>query len=118
MEVAEHSRCLHESEPFARLNRQLTFLRKYWYAIAIAPFAVTIFVLLRFYGTSTNRLLDVPIGVALGWAFLVVIYSLVVTVRVLFVRCPKCGWRFGGGEKCGSCGFPRQPPSSLSGISV
>jgi hypothetical protein len=114
MQPIEHSRCLHESEPFAHLNRQLVFMRQYWYAFAIAPFAVTIFVLLRFYGTSTNRLLDIPIYVTLGWALLVAFYSLALIVRVLFIRCPKCGWLFGGGDKCGSCGFPRQLTSSLS----
>src|ERR1700722_6655144 len=106
-------RCLDESEPFARLGRQMQFLRKYWHVIAIAPFAITIFVLLRFFGNSTNRLLDIPIYLTLGWAGFVVVYSLIISLRTSFIHCPRCGWRFGGGEQCGSCSFPRHAVSSL-----
>ena len=112
-EDATQSRCLDESEPFARLNRQLQFLRKYWHVIALAPFAITIFVLLRFYGNSTNRLVDIPIYLTLGWAGAVIIYSLIVTFRTMFIHCPRCRWRFGGGEQCGSCRLPRHVASSL-----
>ena len=44
---------------------------------------------------------------ALGWGLLVAVYTLMLMVRVMFIRCPQCGWRFGGGNRCGSCDFPR-----------
>ena len=107
MQEESQWRCLEESDPFARINRQLRFLRKYWYVIAITPFALTVVVLVRFYGDSTNRLLDLPVYLALGWGLLVAVYTLMLMVRVMFIRCPQCGWRFGGGNRCGSCDFPR-----------
>jgi len=103
--------CLDESQPFARLNQRKRFWRKYGHAIALVPFVVVLFVLLRFFGNSTSSLFTVPIYVSLAWAAFVAIYSLTLIVRVLSIRCPRCGWRFGGGDQCGSCSFPRHSES-------
>ena len=78
-------RCLDESEPSARLNRQMKFLRKYWYAIAIAPFAVIVFLGLRFFGDSSSRLWDIPIAISLAWGLFVAIYGLILTVHTLSI---------------------------------
>lgn len=112
-------RCLDESEPFKRLNRQMQVLRKYWYAIAIAPFAMIVFVGLRFFGDSPSPFWNIPIAVSLAWGLFVVRYGLILTVRTLSIRCPRCGWRFGLSDQCGSCSFPRryvsrQPDGQLS----
>jgi hypothetical protein len=97
-----------------RLNRQMKFLRKYWYAIAIAPFGVIVFVGLRFFGDSPSRLWDIPIAISLPWGLFVAFYALTLTVRTLSIRCPRCGWRFGFGDQCSSCGFPRRSVSCQS----
>jgi|HubBroStandDraft_6_1064221.scaffolds.fasta_scaffold16951_2 hypothetical protein len=107
-------RCLDEWGPFARLNRQMQFLRKYWYAIAIVPFAVIVLVGLRVSGDSPRRFWDIPIAISLAWGLFVAIYALILTVRTLSIRCPRCGWRFGLADQCGSCGFPRRSVSCQS----
>jgi hypothetical protein len=103
--------CLDESEPFASLTQQKNFWQKYWHVMALGPFAVAVFVVLRFFGDSTSRLVDVPIFLSLAWAGFVAIYSLVLIVRTLSIRFPRCGWRFGMADYCGSCSLPRHSVS-------
>jgi hypothetical protein len=90
----------------ARLAARQEFLAKWYHPVALAPFAVVVFVAVKFFGDSTSVILDALVGASLAWAIAVAAY----TFYLLFwgVKCPQCGWRFGTGVKCGSCNLPRR----------
>jgi hypothetical protein len=73
--------------------------------IALAPFAVVLFVVLKFFPNSTNKAWDFAIFLSLGWAMAVAGYAF----YLLFwgVRCPACSAGFGVRDQCRSCGLPR-----------
>jgi hypothetical protein len=108
-------RSLEEWDYYARLNRQVTSLKKYWYWLTIGPFAAVLFSGLKFFGSSVNKTVnqtfDVLVMMSLAWAMLVGGYGLNSLARWFALRCPRCGWRFGLGNQCGSCGLPRHLPS-------
>jgi hypothetical protein len=79
-------------------------LAKWYQAIAIAPFVIVVFVGLKFFGDSTNRFLDVLVGATLLWGVAVAVYTFYL---FFFLKCPRCGWRFGSSTNCGSCNLPR-----------
>jgi hypothetical protein len=86
------------------------FMKAYWYALAVGPFFLLIVAIFRYFPNSSSRLLDVLVYVSLAWALSVALYAFVITTRWLFIRCPRCGWRFGPSTRCGSCGLPRSAP--------
>jgi hypothetical protein len=90
----------------------MKFVRQYWYGAAIAPFGLVLFLGLRYFPNSTSRFLDIPLGLSFAWAMFVAIYCLMLTARALLIRCPRCGWRFGLGNQCGSCGLPKHTGAS------
>jgi hypothetical protein len=96
--------CLDDVAPVARLAAHQQLLAKWYHAIALAPFAAVLFIDIKFFGYSDNRLWLVLIGATLVWAFAVAVYTFYLT---FLLKCPRCGWRFGSGEKCGSCNLPR-----------
>ena len=100
---------LEDWNSYVRLNAKRVFLRRYWYALAIGPFVVVILVFHRvLYQPSYAWNYGYTVMVAaLGWALLVAAYSGVLFTRYLLIRCPRCNWRFGLGDRCGSCGLPR-----------
>ena len=67
-------------------------MRQYRDGAAIAPFALVVFVLLRYPPKSSSRMVDIPIGLALAWP----IYCLTPAIGVLLTRCPRRGRRFAG----------------------
>jgi hypothetical protein len=106
-QVSGNSACLDDSGPYRELNRQNKFFKRYWHVMALGPFTVTVFIEIRFFGDSTSRLAEIPVFVSVAWAMLVAVYGLILTTRVLSIRCPRCKWRFGLGDKCSSCDLPR-----------
>ena len=96
--------CLQDVPTTARLaDRQLLAMR--WYhAIGIAPFAILLFVVFKFFPNSTSRIFDSLVFPSLGWAMFIAVYSFYL---MFAVRCPACNSRYGSGEQCGSCGLPR-----------
>ncbi len=105
--------CLADSENYKRLDGRRRFLLKYGHALALVPFFLAIVIGL---GMLPRIVPDTAFwaGIAetlivgsLGWSLIVILYGLSVVVRWFLIRCPRCGWRFGLGERCGSCDFPR-----------
>jgi hypothetical protein len=105
--------CLADSANYKRLDDRRRFFLKYWHALAVVPFFLAIVIGL---GILPRIVPDTAFwaGVAytlifgsLGWSLIVILYALSVFVRWFLVRCPRCGWRFGLGERCGSCELPR-----------
>ena len=105
--------CLADSEKYKTLDDRRRFLLRYWYSLAAVPFFLAIVIGL---GAFPRLVPDTAFwaGVAetlifgsLGWSFIVIFYALSVYVRWLLIRCSRCGWRFGLGDRCGSCDLPR-----------
>jgi predicted lysophospholipase L1 biosynthesis ABC-type transport system permease subunit len=102
-------RCLDELESYARLSARNGFLKKNWYWLATAPLLLAIALAVRVLRSDTAA--SVLLGASGAWAFVVAGYCLVAVTRLLTVQCPCCGWRFGLGDRCGSCGFERHLPA-------
>jgi hypothetical protein len=98
--------CLDQDETYVRLEKQMKFVRQYRYGAAIAPFGLVLFVGLRYFPNSASRFLD-PLGLFFAWAIFVAICCSMLTARMLLIRCPRCGWRFGLGNQFGSCDLPK-----------
>jgi hypothetical protein len=73
--------------------------------IGLLPFGIVLFIVLKFFSSSTNKAWDWLVEATLLWAILVAGYGF----YSLFwgVRCPACGCGFGVGQECRSCGLPR-----------
>jgi hypothetical protein len=105
--------CLADSQKYKTLDGRRRVLLKYWYALATVPFFLSIVIGV---GVFPRLVPDTAFwaGVAqtvifgaLGWSFIVIFCALFVYVSWFLVRCPRCGWRFGLGDRCGSCDLPR-----------
>jgi hypothetical protein len=83
------------------LERKKTF-RKYWYLVAMGPFALGLLV-----GRTLFENSMVFIFITLSWAMCVAIYGLILNARFLGFKCPQCSQGFGRGAECFNCGFPR-----------
>lgn len=99
---------LEDFESYLKLSRKLQFAKAYWYVVVSVPLVLAIFIGVRFFNNSENHIGNMLIAVSLCWGFLVCVYGLVLLGRFLMFRCPRCGWRFGLGESCGSCTLPRR----------
>jgi hypothetical protein len=105
--------CLADSANYNGLDGRRRFLLKYGHALALGPFILTLIIDL---GALPRIVPDTAFwaGVAytlvvgsLGWSLIVCVYALSIYARWFLVRCPRCGWRFGLGERCRSCNLPR-----------
>ena len=88
-----------------RAARERFFIR--WYrAVALAPVTLYILIGLKFFGDDpmTDFWTDV-LYATLAWGIAVAVYAFCVSFWGF--SCPVCGWRFGIGEQCSSCGLPR-----------
>ncbi len=105
--------CLADVPKYKSLERRRRFLLQYWYALATVPFFLSIVIGVGVFPRLVpdtafwEKVAIALIYCALGWSFVVIFYFSFVFVRWCLVRCPKCGWRFGIGDQCGSCGLPR-----------
>ena len=108
---------LEDWDDYARLNEKAAFLRRYWHGLALVPFVMVLAIFHRilFGPFHAWNYVDTLLMTTLGWAVLVASYGMVTFTRLLFVRCPRCGWRFGPTTRCGSCGLPRTAPSPQTG---
>ena len=95
--------CLADWANYKRLDDRRRFLLKYGHALALVPFVLMMGFDLRVLPLIVPDT-DFWEGVAaaliygsLGWALLFIAYGLSVFTRFLFIRCPRCGWRFGLG---------------------
>jgi hypothetical protein len=111
-------RCLADLPKYRSLEGRRRFLLQYWYALATVPFFLSIVIGVGVFPRlvpDTAFWGEVALALvfgALGWSFVVILYFLFVFVRWFLVRCPKCGWRFGIGDQCDSCGLPRTDGTS------
>src|SRR5919108_5423905 len=100
--------CLADDPGYANAEKRLEFLKKYWYALALTPFSILLLIIFMWFANSSaGTLFDALVLGTLGWALAICGYCLWLIIRVLAARCPRCGWRFGLGEQCSSCGSQR-----------
>jgi hypothetical protein len=97
--------CLNDVPKLASRSFLQQRISRSYKLVALAPFAVVLFVVLKFFPNSTNRAWDFAIFLSLGWAMAVAGYAF----YSLFwgVRCPACSAGFGVRDQCRSCGLPR-----------
>jgi hypothetical protein len=107
-------KCLDEVPSLARIAARQQFLTRWYKPVALAPFAVVLFVVLTFFPKSTSRIPILFVFATLAWGMAVVGYSFFL---MFAVRCPACSWRFGMSNKCMNCGLPRHCDDS-SAISL
>ena len=107
LEDSTKLKCLEDWGNYWRLNDRRVLLTRYWYVSVAVPIFLGVGILLRFFSGSTQTVQNIVFGVIFVWVFLVIAYSLTIVLRFLFIRCPRCGSRFGPPNFCGSCGLPR-----------
>jgi hypothetical protein len=111
--------CLADSQKYKTLDDRRRVLLKYWYALATVPFFLSIVIGVGVFPRLMPDtafwagVAEILIFGALGWSFIVIFYALFVYVCWFLVRCPRCGWRFGLGDRCGSCDLPRTRDNSM-----
>lgn len=101
--------CLDDAPAAARLAERQQFLKKWYYAVGIAPFFLVVLIIMRFFPDSTSRVLDALVFISLAWAIAVAGYTFYL---MFWLKCPRCNWRFGSGEKCSTCKLPRHRESA------
>ncbi len=89
----------------ARVAARQQFIVRYYQYLALAPFAVAIFVSFKLFPSSTSNVMVELVFVTLAWALTVA--GLAVRYTFWGFSCPACQERFGIGENCRSCGLPR-----------
>ncbi|GAC1431612.1 MAG: hypothetical protein NVSMB62_28610 [Acidobacteriaceae bacterium] len=116
MEAAKHAfdretlKCGDEAPDFARIAARQDLVTKRLKPTMMLPFIVFLLIDLKFFKDSNNWIV-VSIGMlTVLWAGAVNFYSLYLRITV---HCPKCGNRFGSGDKCASCSLPRHAPSTM-----
>src|SRR5438105_3812648 len=102
--------CLDDVPSVARIAARQEFLNKHYRLVVLLPVFVATFIGCKFFGeNSPATLCFVFTSLILGLSALGYHLYLVITLR-----CPVCGWRFGRGDKCSSCGLRRHAPSSVN----
>src|SRR5579864_507148 len=105
--------CLADSPKYKTLDDRRRFLLKHWYALATAPFFLSIVIGVGVFPRIVPDtafwagVAEILIFCALGSSFIVIFYALFAFASWFLVRCPRCGWRFGLADFCGSCDLPR-----------
>jgi hypothetical protein len=88
----------------ARLASRQQFLNKWYKPVALAPFAVVLFVIFKFFPESNSGVLLAGVFASLIWAMFVAGYGFYL---IFGLKCPVCAARYGLGQKCRSCDLPR-----------
>jgi hypothetical protein len=110
VELAGKLRCLEEFEPYAQIGEQKQKLRKYR-RFAFAPFSAVLFFEIVVFHDPSNRMWVIPVLASLGWAVLIASYDLMLKVRMMLFRCPRCSNKFGGDDRCFYCDLARHSHS-------
>ena len=98
--------CLDDFPQSAGVGKRQQFINRWSQPLAIAPFAVILFIDFAFFGGNDNRWVVGIVFVSLMWAISIVSYSFY--LRFFGgIKCPLCDSRFGSGNKCRSCGMQR-----------
>jgi hypothetical protein len=105
--------CLEEWDKYERIVIKDRFWIRYGRALALTPFTIVVMLVLRYFSESASKVLDYIIYASLLWAIIVVLHALSMRIRTDFIRCPRCGQRFGLGDYCSSCGLPRAAKTSV-----
>jgi hypothetical protein len=77
---------------FARLASRQQFLNKWYKPVALAPFAVVLFIIFRFFPESNSRILLAGVFASLIWAMFVAGYAFYL---IFGLKCPVCAARYG-----------------------
>ncbi|WP_128913653.1 hypothetical protein [Granulicella sibirica] len=111
----QQTRSVDEFPELARIARRQLFVIRSYKAIALAPFCLFLFIVLKLAPNAGGRGWDALIFFTLGWAMFVA----GVAFRYTFwgFDCPSCEKRFGMGPDCRTCSFPRHAPIAGGGIS-
>ena len=88
--------CADDVPKFARLLARQRFLAKWYKAVALAPFALMLFIIHKFFPNTNGGLGLMLIVATLGWAIAVAGYSLYLN---FVLRCPVCNSRYGMGRE-------------------
>ena len=114
LDSGEKIRSLDDLPELAKLAKRQLFLNKWYKPLAMAPFAVFIFLDQVFFPKSRSPILIammIPIGI---WVMSLVGYSFYL---LLFLRCPYCSSVYGLGDRCKACGLPRHPDPTSAELS-
>lgn len=103
-------RSLDDVPSAARVAARQRFLNRWYKPVAMAPFAVCLFVALKFFPDSRSWFLVSLVEATLIWAFGVAAYAFYL---LFWFKCARCHSRFGLDERCRSCGLPRHPPTDM-----
>lgn len=98
--------CLDDDPDLARRGARQQFLNRWSRPLALAPFAVALFIIFKFFPDSTSPLPLAIVFLTLFWAVGLVSYSLYLRFWG-GIRCPVCEQPFGSGDKCRNCDLPR-----------
>jgi hypothetical protein len=112
MTSAREIKALDDAPNIARIAARQEFLNRWYKPVAMAPFVLVLIVATKLFPDSTSRISVYFVFASLAWVLLVVGYAIFLRFAV---RCPVCGWRFGVGDKCSSCGLPRHRDADQSG---
>ena len=102
-------KCADDFPKLARLLARQQFLGKWYKPVALAPFALMLFVIFKFFPNTNGGLGMVLVFLTLGWALAVAGYSLYL---IFALQCPVCTSRYGTGQSCRSCGLSRHREST------
>jgi hypothetical protein len=104
---AKEITCLDES-PVAQQAARQEFLNRYYRAVVLIPAFVATVIGVKFFGENSSVTVYLILA-SLIFGLSALGYHLFL---IITLRCPVCGWRYGRGSKCSSCGLPRHRPSS------
>ncbi len=111
MNLGEHQiRSLDDTPSAARIAARQRFLNRWYKPLAIAPFAICLFLSLKFFPDSRSWFFVALIEATLVWAFGVAAYAFYL---LFWFQCPRCQSRYGIGGQCRSCDLPRHTPSEM-----
>lgn len=100
--------CLDDCPSVARIAARQEFMGRYYGPLVLLPFMAAMFAGIMLFGENSPITISLVFA-ALIWDAAFFAYHLYL---IITVRCPVCGWRFGRGEKCRSCGLARHPKSN------
>jgi hypothetical protein len=98
---------LEDNYAYQRLLKEKRFMDRFWYWLALIPLILLIF--------PERYAYRDPQSVSSSVALIILIagYWLFLKLRLAAYSCPECGQRFGSGDACYRCGFPKSSDRHL-----